>query len=338
MSPNHHRVRLRCLAIALCGVAASDLRGAPLIPRIAGNVTSPSLQPVENATVRLFLDDGDGVFEPFDDDSLAQLTTTDPQGGYLFDGLDPGSGYFVDNVSESSPLILPGSANQLVDGFADTMVLSANPVSPVDQGTSTGNVNVLGEERDMAVTFESGVGSINLSSNAYGVDSTMDFSSSPTVTGQGTVTWDGIDNNADATPALGLNGLDLTDGGAYEGFVLRLGFDQASAGDEMLLRIFQGDGATFSEAPVSMVVNGGLGTAFVTVPFTDFVGSVSPENVDAIQMIITMQSGSFDTQVSEVGLFGDKHFNFTNSPSVPEPAAFWLALIFIVGYFQRTRA
>ncbi len=48
-----------------------------------------------NVTVNLYLDDGDGVFEPGGDDTLVDTTTTDGSGLYNFDSLDAGD-YFVE--------------------------------------------------------------------------------------------------------------------------------------------------------------------------------------------------------------------------------------------------
>ncbi|MDY6953405.1 MAG: SdrD B-like domain-containing protein, partial [Thermodesulfobacteriota bacterium] len=48
----------------------------------------------EDVTVELFLDDGDGTFEPYGDDTLVGTTSTDGSGGYSFTGL-PSDDYWV---------------------------------------------------------------------------------------------------------------------------------------------------------------------------------------------------------------------------------------------------
>ncbi len=69
---------------------------------------------IENMQVQLFLDNGDGVFDPDTDTSIG-TDTTDAQGQYLFDGLDAGN-YFVAIPSGQTGLDAGGSTfttNQL---------------------------------------------------------------------------------------------------------------------------------------------------------------------------------------------------------------------------------
>ena len=58
-------------------------------------------------TVNLYLDDGDGVFEPGSGDVLVRATASDSTGGYFFANLDPGT-YWAQtahpmNYSTTSP-------------------------------------------------------------------------------------------------------------------------------------------------------------------------------------------------------------------------------------------
>ena len=58
-------------------------------------------------TVNLYLDDGDGVFEPGSGDVLVGATASDQTGGYFFANLDPGT-YWAQtahpiNYSTTSP-------------------------------------------------------------------------------------------------------------------------------------------------------------------------------------------------------------------------------------------
>ncbi|MCO6450571.1 MAG: DUF11 domain-containing protein [Caldilineales bacterium] len=58
---------------------------------------------IANVTVRLYRDDGDGVFEPGTHDILVDETITDADGGYLFHDAKAGA-YFVDVVTTSPSL------------------------------------------------------------------------------------------------------------------------------------------------------------------------------------------------------------------------------------------
>jgi uncharacterized repeat protein (TIGR01451 family) len=58
---------------------------------------------ISEVTVELYLDDGDGTFEPGSDDTLITSLTTDSDGNYLFSGLDDGS-YWVDIDQNQSTL------------------------------------------------------------------------------------------------------------------------------------------------------------------------------------------------------------------------------------------
>ncbi|MDQ7035644.1 MAG: SdrD B-like domain-containing protein [Anaerolineae bacterium] len=49
---------------------------------------------IPNVAVTLYLDDGDGVFEPTTGDTVLATDVTDANGFYLFDGLVPNT-YFV---------------------------------------------------------------------------------------------------------------------------------------------------------------------------------------------------------------------------------------------------
>ncbi len=58
-------------------------------------VFDPGETGIGGATVELWLDDGDGVFEPTTDDTLADSVLSDAEGNYVFEGLDAGVPMFV---------------------------------------------------------------------------------------------------------------------------------------------------------------------------------------------------------------------------------------------------
>ena len=54
---------------------------------------------LDDVTVRAYLDDGDGVFEPTGDDALADTAISSGGGGYDLGGLTPGSYWVVVDVT-----------------------------------------------------------------------------------------------------------------------------------------------------------------------------------------------------------------------------------------------
>ncbi len=71
------------------------------------------------------------------------------------------------------------------------------------------------------------MGTVELAVNAFNLLPVMQFNTSSGVNGRAVVTWDGDDNDASPTPAMGLNGRDLTQGGLNTGIALQLGIDSA---------------------------------------------------------------------------------------------------------------
>jgi hypothetical protein len=54
-----------------------------------------------NIPVNLYVDDGDGVFEPGNGDLLVRATASDQTGGYFFANLTPGT-YWVETAHPSN--------------------------------------------------------------------------------------------------------------------------------------------------------------------------------------------------------------------------------------------
>ena len=285
---------------------------------IEGTVGS-NVGPISGQTVRLFLDDGDGLFEPVSQDPFVFQTISAIDGTYSFENLDPQSGYFLQSGATTSGLILPGAPNQFIDGFNDTHIASVDPNNPTTSSRSSFDPQILGGERDVDLELSSGLGELVFASNRYGLADYGSLKTGSGVNGRMTITYDGIDASAGAIPEMGLNGIDLTNGGDNEGIMLKLGFDNSAAGESMILRIFQGDPSNFSEAVVAVPITGGFATDYVAAAFDDFVGPVDPTNVDAIQLIFDPASNSVDGQIDEIGLYGPKSFDFSVF-LVPEPS------------------
>ena len=270
---------------------------------------------IPNVTVELFSDDGNGLLDAAD--SRVETQSTDANGGYCFDGLDANSRYFVVRPEQevsgqnlerfvSRPLSV-GASSIVIDEFFTRQIVTATPLdSNVASTQVLDSLEVIGEERDIHVELVSGNTELDLRVNPFGVDDVLVFDAAAGAIGNRIVTWDGIDGDG-AHLSLGLNGLDLTDGGKNTGIALRAGRDQQET--RLQFRIYQGNTETFSSASVEIPITGGRPDAFVYVPFSEFTGPVTPANVDAIQMIIDATDQSGDGTIDVIGLTGPRTVN-----------------------------
>ncbi|MEZ6118806.1 MAG: SdrD B-like domain-containing protein [Pirellulaceae bacterium] len=280
-------------------------------------------------TVRLFMDDGDGIFEPGTDDIQAsgdELTDTD--GVYCFEDLDPEAGYFVLQPSQSfggatleemvSPVIRPGQPGLQIDSFETTQVTTATPPAPSADSSLQAfpdESEVLGQERDVIAVLNSGTNAIEVSINPFGLEPVLQYSAPPGVVGSGQIIWDGVDNDG-SNLAFGLNGRDLTQGGDNTGIFLRIGAEQTGA--TVQITLFEDDAGTFSVSTANIpVTSEGRATAYLFIPFSSFVGPVEANSVDAI--VLTVDSGptgANDIEMGLIGANGPKASNFLNVPQV----------------------
>ena len=234
---------------------------------------------VEGAQILLFLDDGDGVFEPGIDDVPAGVAQfTDENGEYCFDNLDQNEDYWVvqpaqtveDIVLEEQVSALIECEPQLIiDEFITTQSTAAlpPPVSNDESALVLGGTEVLGGERDLAVELSSGTSEVQLRVNPFGLSDVLLFDSSAGTTGLREVTWDGLDNDGDAL-GLGLGGIDLTQGGELQGITALMGVD--ANGANARFRIYQGSTGNFSEATVLIPVTGGTADGMGVYPVLRF--------------------------------------------------------------------
>ena len=114
-----------------------------LTPAITGTVFLdgdgngvPSMgEGIANVALELYQDDGNGVFDG--NDSPAGNTTTDANGVYCFENLDPDEAYFVFKPAQlvngtsideqQSGELRPGLPALLIDGFETTQSATATP-------------------------------------------------------------------------------------------------------------------------------------------------------------------------------------------------------------------
>ena len=297
------------------------------IPIIRGTIPEFS----EPGFVVLFQDDGNGVFDPGAEAVSAAYPTTD--GTFEFGGLSSNSQYFVGFGETVSEILSPGKINTILDDFTGVGEAEADPLN-----TNVSMVmltEALGASRRLTTTLEAGSGSVELAAGEF--DDTIRFAVGPGAEGVGMITWDGATDSTQPLPALSLNGVDLTAGGALNAFALYAGFDLSSTGGEFALRIFDQNEPAYSELVVPIPINGGLPTEMVTFPFQDFSGPVSADNVDAVQLVIRNAPGSADGQIAEFGLvqmeIEPEFFNTIVAVGEPQgilPLAFGLgAIVFL---------
>ena len=324
------------IAVALiCAAAAAPVDAATILPGIGGNVLlDGSSDPISGVTLKLFRDDGDGVFDPAIDPMVGGSVQTDATGSYVFDNLAAETGYFVQRPTQEilgslqpaqvSGLLSPSASLLTIDTFEDHQKVTADPLNPgASSAISDGSSSALGGERDLYVKLGEGVGEVSLRSNAFGVD-VLQYDTASGVLGQGVITWDGVDYSGNPVPALGLGNVDLTVGGTATGFLVKLGIDISGDNELITFCLFRDSVDEFAEASAVIPLTNGTATETVFIPYADFDGPVSAEDVNAIQLLIGEGSKSVDAQVAYVTAIGPVEQNFA---VVPEPSSVVLALL-----------
>jgi uncharacterized repeat protein (TIGR01451 family) len=304
------RRNLRMESLEGRSLLASDLgQITGLIFRdVTGNGFNAGEQ-VVGASVQLYLDDSDGVFEPGAGDVLQATDTTDANGEYLFDSLSSGD-YWVAQIAQTigadtlsaqqtlvniSALEAQGVLGTLIDDFTTEAptVTALDPVGSID--TDTADIapgETIGDERDFLVelTASDGAGEqVELTVAGQKLDL------NPSIQGQGryVVTWDGDDNDGAVLNAVGLGGIDLTDAGDSTAIVLEdLLVDQA--GGQARIRVYT-DAVNFSERTIAITANITQDLLFVYADFTAVGGTGADfTNVGAIELQILATANSMD--------------------------------------------
>jgi len=274
-----------------------------------GNGFTPGEQ-VAGATVNLYRDDGDGLFESSSGDTLSRTVVTADTGIYRFSGLTTGD-YFVQQPAQTiSGRTLAAQVSTLVRiSSTDVNGRVITTIDPFDQTQQkvTDEVNdgipvtssiaapeVIGGERDLFVNKTSVNGSVQLSVNDPLLPGILSFDSILTGQGERRVSWDGIDGDATRIRDSGLNNRDLTSAGAASGLQLQIGADLS--GGQVTLRAYSDDGnastaSRFSTATLTLPATGGLATSFEFIPFSQFTaasgGAADFTRVGAIELEVT---------------------------------------------------
>jgi uncharacterized repeat protein (TIGR01451 family) len=321
------------------GVVLNDLQGD-------GNPANDV--PVQNLTVNLYRDGGDGVFNRGGgDDTLAMpARTTDSNGRYSFAGVPAGT-YFVNIAPLTGQQTIPGgdvrkvvvAANEAegaightIDDFGTMQQAIAKPPLPSSSPSLQLDSNVMGGQRDMFVQLTEGTDPFSEVSLTSGLG-LLRLASDTTVTGNARVIWDGVDDDAAAVNPIGLGGLDLStyQGANMTGISLTVGADHPST--TVKLKVYT-DANNWSEYTTTVPQTpGGAATKNVVFQFADQPTSTSGSGVDitnvgAIELTFEGVS-AVDGQVSIINLVGltPKEANFTVFDRMSIGNHVWLDLI-----------
>lgn len=322
-------------ATAVASLVLCTQAFAEIIPGISGIIQNDKGAFVSGAVVRLYSDNGDGLFDPLTDTQSGSNLITGDDGQYAFRDIEAGQ-YFVQANDEVSGLLDPTQPLFLIDDFEHSRTVIADPIGPIATSSLAAPfAEVVGGERDLYVELISGVGDIGLKVDPFGTK-VLQYDTSSGVNGRAVVTWDGVDNSGSLKPSMGLNGFDLTNAGRNEAFIFKLGVDATGEGESMTLRIFSESAESYSDLEIPFPVSGGVAEEMRVVPFAAFDGDVSPESVDAIQLIVGKGRKSIDAQIDYVGLIGVTQQNFELT-AVPEPASMAMLAIGLCGLLLRRR-
>ena len=280
---------------------------------------------VVGASVQLYTDNGDNVFNA-GTDTLTATDTTDANGLYDFTGRTAGN-YFVRqpaqvvgatslaNVVSSMITISAAEAQGITGTTIDTFatvgpnVTAAFPVGTTDSA-SLAALEALGGERDLFVELTAGGAGDSVSFS--GGASQLNFNPTFTARGRYVSVWDGVDG-ASAVAANGLNGLDLTTVGTINSIRMLVGVDQLGATVQFRLHSSAGNVSTSTAIAIPVGAPSELIIPFSSFTLTSGTGG-SFANAGALEMEFVTTTDATDGQVTLIGLIGPtvKTQNFDN--------------------------
>ncbi|HND52773.1 MAG TPA: hypothetical protein PLV92_10270, partial [Pirellulaceae bacterium] len=294
---------------------------------------------VSGALIRLYVDDGDGVFEPGTQDlapavPISATATTNAQGIYRFNQLTAAT-YWVQqpaqtvgavSLTEAHRLVTvtsndaDGTVGRTIDTFATngpsvTASTNASPSSAFQAAPEA-----IGGERELyAEILHTTLAQPNVDQVQFSVNAgQLNLNPSFTSTGLYVATWDGADQNTGSLNASGLGGVDLTNGG--QATAVRLRVSVAEPNGIATMRVFT-DATHFSEMqlviPERTTIPGGV--ADLLFPMNNFqvagqAGGANFASVGAVVLEIEAVNDSMDGVASFIGTVGPtvKTQNFDN--------------------------
>jgi uncharacterized repeat protein (TIGR01451 family) len=285
-----------------------------------GNAANDTL--VQGATVKLWRDGGDGVFNSGGDDIVAAANvTSNSLGQYRFSGLGVGK-YFVQIVLPAGLQTAPGgdvrtvtissddadgAIGMTIDEFDSFQKVEASP--PPDSAgvhSTKADATVLGGERDFRVEVTGGTDEYSYVSLISG-GGLLRLASGAMVTGDATIVWDGQDGSATSINHTGLGGLDFTKDGPNRMTGIRLSVGADHADSVVKLRIYS-DATHWSEftTTVPESVGGAINKQVVfdfANPSSKGGGGADFTKVGAIELTF-VGVNAVDAQISVAELVG----------------------------------
>lgn len=327
------RRRLRLEPLETRSLLATDLAAiSGLVFKDTTNNGFNAGEEVVGAQINLFVDDGDGVFEPGTQDlppapPINSTATTNASGRYTFSNVTAAS-YWVQQPAQTvgSKVLLEnhtlvtvtaadanGTVGRVIDNFQ-----SPGPSITATQGTPIAafqtnlpTLETIGGERDLRAEMTTGGPTDNVEFSA--ASNLLNLNPTINANGNYLATWDGPDGNANALNATGLGGVDLTSNGANTGISMRLQVDKANA--TVKIRLYTNAGNA-SEQTISNVSANVLQNLYF--PFTGFTtllgGGATFSNIGAIQLEVQSNVTGMDGLVELVSAIGPtvKAVNFAN--------------------------
>lgn len=197
----------------------------------------------------------------------------------------------------------------VIDAFYTPQLLNVTP-----NGFDANQIlapEAVGGERDFEIQVDSSLADALISAQGNGevfLRIFQAFASSETLT----ITYDGIDGSPAVDP-VGLNGLDMTEGGTHDALLVNV--NQVTANIDLVVRVYFGDGtssATYRldlpDTPPPLPVILGFGAA----PESQ-VGTVDFSNVRALQFSVINSTTDFFLRLGIIGTFS------TTGPPPPPP-------------------
>lgn len=275
----------------------------------SGNGYDPG-EEVAGASLSLYRDNGDGIFQSTSD-TLLQTAVTATDGRYTFSRITSGNYFVLQDAQQVggnnlqrivSPLTSVGTTSvegrivRVIDDFDTTqqeVTDDTNDGIPVTSSVLA--VEAIGGARDLYVNKTSENGAVNLSVDNPLLPNLLIFDSIATGNGERRVTWDGPDNDATVVTDDGLGNVDMTSQGDALGLQLQIGADLP--GGNAVVRLYSDDGNSgtatrFSTATLAIPQTGGTVPFFAEfLPYTSFTassgGGADLTDIGAIELEIT---------------------------------------------------
>lgn len=276
---------------------------------------------VANATVNLFTDDGDGIFEPGAGDTGPTSQLTNVSGKYTFSNLTAGS-YWIQQPGQTvgaitlqnqvssliviSPAQAQGIAGPSIDQFTNPNpdLLVSGPIGTTQSGFAD-VPEAIGGERDLFAEITD-TGDPSDEVTFRGVTGFLDWSATATAKGRYTAVWDGNDNSATLPPTTNLINVDLTNGGLANAVRMTVQ-NTDKEGGKAQLRVYTSD-VNFSDSLDVDVPLVPVGSQEILFNFADFTATggvgATLTNVTAIQLTIVANQNSMQGRATLVGGIG----------------------------------